>query len=64
MTIGEQLRARRHEIGISMTQLSIKSGICREQIYCWERGSKRPRLDLVIAWANALGMDLELRERG
>ena len=58
------LREIRIEKGMSQEVLSEKLGKHVNQITVWESGTTNPRLDSLIAWAEALGyeFDLHLKE--
>jgi phage repressor protein C with HTH and peptisase S24 domain len=38
--LGQRLKAYRHRVNISMTTIANETGISRENLYKWERGSK------------------------
>jgi transcriptional regulator with XRE-family HTH domain len=56
---GAKLKRLRIEAGLTMREVSIRSGITEGQIFCIERGdTKNPRIDTASALANAIGCDL------
>ena len=50
VTIGDRLRRRRLELGLSQVQLGKQLGVGRATVYRWERGECVPK----GAWANGL----------
>lgn len=40
---------------ISRTDLARRLGCCEGSLYAWENGETHPRLDMLVAWAQALG---------
>jgi HTH-type transcriptional regulator/antitoxin HipB len=58
-----QLRRRRAELKLSQEQVAEVSGLNRRVIGELERGTISPRFMTVLAIANALGLDVELRPR-
>lgn len=61
--IGAALRARRGELNLSQESLADAIGVNRRVIGELERGKASVRLAIVLAAAQALGLDLELRPR-
>ena len=58
------LREIRVERGWTQEELSAKLGKHGNQVTVWESGLTNPRLDSLLAWADALGyeFDLHLKE--
>jgi transcriptional regulator with XRE-family HTH domain len=56
MTLGENLRAARG--GVSVLELSRRSGVARNTIAALERGVGNPTVDTLYALADALGVPL------
>src|SRR5205085_7251749 len=56
----EDLRTRRQKLGLSIDEVSGRSGIDRESLSGWERGVAAPRIDAVQRWATALGLSFQL----
>jgi HTH-type transcriptional regulator/antitoxin HipB len=61
---GTIVRARRRALRISQEQLAELIGVHRRVIGEMERGKVTVRLEIAIAAARALGLDVELRPRG
>lgn len=61
--IGIELRTRRAELKVSQESLADAIGVNRRVIGELERGKASVRLEIVLAAAQALGLDLELRPR-
>jgi HTH-type transcriptional regulator/antitoxin HipB len=57
------LRARRAELQITQDEVAEVTGLNRRVIGELERGMISPRFATVLAIANALGLDVELRAR-
>lgn len=51
----QQLRARRYDVGLSLRQLSEKSGYHDNTIWQWETGRATPSFRSLHDWAQALG---------
>lgn len=58
----QQLRARRYEVGLTLRQLSEKSGYHDNTIWQWETKRATPSFRSLHDWAQALGMTLTLQE--
>jgi len=56
----QQLRRARERQGRSQARLSKMIGASASAVADWETGRNRPRLDMLLAWAGALGLRLEL----
>lgn len=50
--------ARRHELGLTQTELAKRAGVSRKWISTFESGSSRAELGLVIRLINTLKLDL------
>ncbi|MDO8185250.1 helix-turn-helix domain-containing protein [Conexibacter sp. JD483] len=57
------LRTRRQELEITQEELAAATGVNRRVIGELERGKGTVRLEIVLALAQALGLDVELRPR-
>lgn len=53
-TIGQRIRARRTELGISMRQAAVVVGVSHQQWTKWERNENRVGADRLMAIAQAL----------
>lgn len=62
-TIIEQLKAERQLRGLSQVKVAERAGFCFQQLCAWERHRKKPRIDILEAWAEALGMQIVLTTR-
>ena len=60
---GVELRRRRREIGISQQRLADVIGVARRVIGELERGKGTVRLEIAIAAARAVGLDVLLKAR-
>lgn len=58
------LRARRRTLGLSRPQLGKITGYATDTIECWERGKTAPRMDALVNWAQALGVEIVAQETG
>jgi DNA-binding XRE family transcriptional regulator len=63
--IADQVTERRHELGLSQTELAELVGTTQSAIARLERGGRPPRIDTLLRIANALDCELrvELRPR-
>ena len=60
MTLGEFIKTRRTELGMSRNQLGIKAGISHTEVHRIETGERRqPSLKVLCALADALGVPQE-----
>src|SRR5687767_7237710 len=59
-----QLRDERLKQGIPQSVLSTLIGGSKTAVTDWEAGRNRPRLDLLVAWAQALGLEIWLAPPG
>ncbi len=62
--IGTVLRGRRKELKLSQEQLGFSAGIHRTVIAQIESGQREARLGTLLKLITALGLDLQLTERG
>jgi transcriptional regulator with XRE-family HTH domain len=62
MKLIDELRARRRELELSQDDVATKLGVALNMISAWERKKNRPRLDLLVAWGQVLGLKLEWEE--
>jgi len=58
--IGETIRLRRKELGITQPDLADLAGISINTLYKLERGQGNPSLDVITKVATVLGMQLKL----
>lgn len=58
--ITKLLREIRIEKGWTQEELSAKLGKHVNQVTVWESGLTNPRLDSLLAWADALGYEFDL----
>lgn len=58
--IGETIRLRRKELGITQPDLADLAGISINTLYKLERGQGNPSLDVITKVATILGMQLKL----
>lgn len=57
------LLAQRAAQGFSVVALELESGVSANTAYAWAKGIRDPRLSNFVAFANALGFDVVLRQR-
>ena len=62
--LGEQLRARRQDAGLTVQQLADRSGVSRRMLTQIELGQANPSLVTVDKVARALGTDFASLARG
>lgn len=62
--LGETLRARRRTLHLTQDDLAAVIGVNRRVVGELERGKGTVRLEIALAAARALGLDVELRPRG
>jgi HTH-type transcriptional regulator / antitoxin HipB len=60
---GDELRIRRRGLRLSQDQLADAIGVNRRVVGELERGKGTVRLEIALAAARALGLDVELRIR-
>lgn len=58
--LGEQIRARRQELGMTQMQLSVAAGINRVNISNIERGNYNVSIDIIGRIAEALRCEIRL----
>lgn len=56
----EELRDARKSLGIAQQKIADLTGVAQVQVCHWENLQRRPRLDLFVAWAAALGYEVVL----
>ena len=57
--VGNRIRERRLELGMSQGKLAKKSGIDKVTIYSWEKGIAEPRVFNALCLAKALETTVE-----
>ena len=57
-------RGRRQDLGLSQVELAAKAGVSREWISAFEGGKTTVEFGLVIRVLEALGLGLDIVERG
>jgi y4mF family transcriptional regulator len=60
ITIGESVRNRRKELGITQPHLAELAKVSTNTLYKLERGLGNPSLDVLNKLAEVLGMELKL----
>jgi DNA-binding XRE family transcriptional regulator len=60
---GDEIRTRRRVLNLSQDQLAEVIGVNRRVIGELERGKGSVRLEIALAAARAVGLDIELRAR-
>ena len=58
MTTGELIRARRLQLGMSQTELAIRSGCKQQEISRYEYGLSEPKVSRLVDIATGLGIDI------
>ena len=58
--LGQIIRARRKELGLTQNTLALLSQVGINTIVSIERGSKSPSIDTLTKVANVLGLDVKL----
>lgn len=61
---GDEIRIRRRGLNLSQDQLAEVIGVNRRVIGELERGKGSVRLEIALAAARAVGLDVDLRRRG
>lgn len=61
--IVETLKAKRSELQLRQTDVSQKAGHAQHSVHHWESGKFAPTLYSLVNWAEALGYEVELKER-
>lgn len=59
-TIGETVKIRRKELGITQPHLAELAKVSTNTLYKLERGKGNPSLDVLIKIADVLGLELRL----
>lgn len=59
-TIGEAIKVRRNELGITQPHLSELAKVSTNTLYKIERGQGNPSLDVLNKLADVLGLELKL----
>lgn len=59
MTTGEKIRAARKAAGMTQAELAEKLGICSANVSAVEANTRRPKLETLKRYANALGVDVQ-----
>lgn len=62
-SIRTRVLTRRHELGLTQTELAKRAGVSRKWISTFENGSSRAELELVIRLIDTLGLDLVIIDR-
>jgi plasmid maintenance system antidote protein VapI len=55
-TVGERLRARRIELGLTLLAVATQAGVSVPYVANLEKGRGNPTLDVIVALADALGL--------
>lgn len=58
--LGESIRSRRKELGITQPHLAELAGISLNTLYKLERGQSNPSLEVINKLAEVLGMEIKL----
>lgn len=58
--LGETIKKRRNELGITQPHLAELAGISTNSIYKLERGQSNPSLELLNKLLEVLGMEIKL----
>jgi len=58
--IGEAIKARRKELGITQPHLAELAGVSVNTLYKFERGQGNPSLEVVYKITEVLGLDIKL----
>ncbi|HEY0970913.1 MAG TPA: helix-turn-helix domain-containing protein [Gemmatimonadales bacterium] len=61
--LGQVIRARRRELGLTQAQLAGAIGASRKWVVALEGSGRANDLELLLRAMNALGLDLEVRTR-
>lgn len=56
------LIARRRKLGLTQGAVAKRMFVTRAMVGMLESGGRRPHLDTAVAWADALGLQLQLHE--
>lgn len=60
LTIGQTIKQRRKELGITQPDLAELAGVSKNTLYKLERGQGNPSLDILTKLTEVLGMELKL----
>lgn len=63
-SIGQTIKARRKELGLTQSTLALLSQVGINTIVSIERGSKSPSVETLTKVTDVLGMDLKLEVKG
>jgi transcriptional regulator with XRE-family HTH domain len=44
-------------------ELAVRIGVSNTEVCCWERGFRVPTFFNLICWAEALGVEIDIREK-
>lgn len=58
--LGESIRSRRKELGITQPHLAELAGISLNTLYKLERGQSNPSLEVLNKLAEVMGMEIKL----
>ena len=61
--LADRFVARRHQLGVTQTELADLAGVSRSSVQAIEAGKRTAQFDVVLAIAEALGCDLVLTTR-
>lgn len=59
--IGESIKNRRKELGITQPHLAELAGVSTNSLYKIERGQANPTLETLLQLAEVLGMEFKLQ---
>lgn len=59
MTVGERIRARREDLGLTQAELAAELSVTHQHVSAIEGGSSSPSLDLLVAFARRLGVSTD-----
>ncbi len=62
-TVIMRLAWKRKLVGLTKRELSLRMGYHESTVYHWERGFRVPSFFNLICWADALGVEIEIREK-
>lgn len=57
--VDELTRIRKYR-GETQTEIARRAGVAQDRVSAWECGGHTPNMRHLIAWADALGYDVEL----
>lgn len=63
LELGEAVRNRRKELGITQPVLAELSGLSKNTIYKLERGQGNPTAKVLLGLLDVLGLDLSIRPK-